>query len=96
MFIDIEKAAYAALEASDGEYEELEDDFLMTANEGQIALEVVEEEEVGAKPDKPFDMNEEDFRTRDIMILEDEEEDEEEKALKEYRERMAALLPEGG
>jgi len=30
----VEKAAYAALEAADGEYEELEDDFIFLANEG--------------------------------------------------------------
>ena len=38
-------------------------------------------------------MNEADFRSRDIQILEDESEDDEEKALREYRESMAALLP---
>ena len=74
-------AAYVALSASEGEYEELEDDFLMIANEGQLAMELVEEDageanknavETGKgqgilkKPDQPFDMNEEDFRTRDI------------------------------
>ena len=45
-------------------------------------------------------MNEVDFRSRDVMILtaegEEEELDEEEKALKEYRLAMAALLPTGG
>ena len=44
IFILVEKAAFAALDASDGEYEELEDDFLMIANEGELAVEVVEEE----------------------------------------------------
>ena len=39
----VEKAAMAALDDSDGEYEELEDDFLMIANEGQVAIEEVEE-----------------------------------------------------
>ena len=42
---DEEKAAFAALEDSEGEYEELEDDFMMIANEGQVALEAVEEDE---------------------------------------------------
>ena len=43
-------------------------------------------------------MNEADFRSRDIMILTggEDEEDEEEKALNEYRLRMAALLPTAG
>ena len=47
-------------------------------------------------------MNEADFRSRDIKILTagdddgDDDMDEEEKALKEYRLRMAALLPESG
>ena len=41
----------AALDDSDGEYEELEDDFLMIANEGQVAIEEVEEDanEAGSK-----------------------------------------------
>ena len=43
-------------------------------------------------------MNEADFRSRDIQILkeEDDEENEEEKTLREYRESMAALLPDAG
>ena len=42
-------------------------------------------------------MNEADFRSRDIQILTgDDDEDEEEKALKEYRLKMAALLPDAG
>ena len=46
---------------------------------------------------EPFDLNEADFRSRDIHIIKDEElEDEEEKALREYREKMAALLPAAG
>ena len=107
IFILVEKAAFAALEASDGEYEELEDDFLMIANEGELAVEVIEEEVPATKakkgilknaPGQPFDMNEADFRSRDIMILTggEDEEDEEEKALNEYRLRMAALLPTAG
>ena len=103
----VEKAAMAALDDSDGEYEELEDDFLMIANEGQVAIEEVEEDAdeadskaIGAKgilkgAPEPFDYDEADFRSRDIQILEDEE-DEEEKALREYREAMAALLPDAG
>lgn len=39
-------------------------------------------------------MAEADFRSRDIQILQDEDlENEEEKAVREYRERMVALLP---
>lgn len=52
MLCIVEKAAFAALEASDDEfekYEELEDDFLFIANEGQVALELAEEEVVDAK-----------------------------------------------
>lgn len=94
----------AALDDSDGEYEELEDDFLMIANEGQVAIEEVDEDadEADSKDKgalkgapQPFDYDEADFRSRDIQILEDEE-DEEEKALREYREAMAALLPDAG
>lgn len=102
----VEKAAFAALEADDdGAYEELEDDFMLLANEGQIALEVVEEEVSTKKsnlkknaPGQPFDLNEADFRSRDIQIItgNDAFEDEEEKALKDYREQMAALLPTEG
>ena len=78
-----------------------------------MALEAVEENEAeeskkqtGAQgilkkgTNEPFDMNEADFRSRDIQILtadgEDDDEDEEEKALKEYRLAMAALLPTAG
>ena len=108
---DEEKAAFAALEDSEGEYEELEDDFMMIANEGQVALEAVEEDEAEESKKQDggilkkgqngaIDMNEVDYRSRDVMILtaeaEEEELDEEEKALKEYRLAMAALLPTGG
>ncbi len=75
----------------------------MIANEGQVALQVIEDDEDEKDKnkedaDKPFDMNEADFRSRDIQILkeEDDEENEEEKALREYRESMAALLPDAG
>ena len=40
----IEKAAFDALSDSEGEYEELEDDFLFIANEGKVAIERVEVE----------------------------------------------------
>jgi len=36
------------LSASDDAYDELEDDFLMLANEGQLGIEEVEEEEESA------------------------------------------------
>ena len=39
----VEKAAFDALQDSEGEYEELEDDFLFIANEGQVALVLAEE-----------------------------------------------------
>ena len=41
-------------------------------------------------------MQEADYRSRDILILKDDENDltEEEQALKEYRLAMAALLPD--
>lgn len=94
-----ERAAYAALEADDGAYEELEDDFIFLANEGKAAVELVEEEVVEGEADskKPFSMAEADFRSRDIHIVTDDDVmDEEDKALKEYRERMAAMLPTAG
>ena len=108
---DEEKAAFAALEDDDGVYDELEDDFMMIANEGQVAMEAVEEDEAEESKKQEggilkkgtngaIDMNEIDYRSRDVMILtaegEEEELDEEEKALKEYRLAMAALLPTGG
>ena len=52
VFMLVEKAAFAAIEASDEEfdrYEELEDDFLMIANEGKVALEVVEDDDPADK-----------------------------------------------
>lgn len=106
ILMTVEKAAYAALEACDGEYEELEDDFIFLANEGKPAIEVVEEDEDVAKKNgkdvngKPFNLAEADFRSRDIQILTAEgyEDDmpDEDVALKEYRLKMAALLPDAG
>lgn len=103
----VEKAAFAALEASDGEYEELEDDFLFIANDGKVALEVVEDDEVEdskqkgilkVKKPEAFDMDEADFRSRDIKIItgNPEFEDDEEKALKEQRLAILSMLPEAG
>jgi len=45
---DEEKAAMAALEAMEGEYLELEDDFLMIANEGEVAIVEIDDDEEGA------------------------------------------------
>lgn len=66
------------------DYEELEDDFLFIANEGQVAI---LPSEAPAKAEK--DDN------RDVHIVEAQEDDEE-RALREYREKMAALLPPSG
>jgi len=68
------------------------------------AIEVVEEDAKkgilkGGQSNKPFDLAEADFRSRDIQILTAEgaeEENEEEKALTEYRLAMVALLPAAG
>ena len=68
------------------DYSELEDDFLFLANEGQVALVPNEVPSSIQKDDK--DDN------RDVHIFKAEE-DEEERALREYREKMAALLPQG-
>lgn len=40
----VEKALQDALESGNEDYEELEDDFLFIANEGKVAIELVEEE----------------------------------------------------
>ena len=100
----VERAAFAALDASEGDYEELEDDFMLIANEGKLAIEVVEDgDEADPKQGilkKPaeFDVNEADYRSRDIKIItgNPEFEDEEEKALKEQRLAILAMLPEAG
>jgi len=85
----IEKAAYDALSASEGEYEELEDDFLFIANECQVAIEKIDE------PQKAGEAAEEEGANQDVVFLKAED-DEAELALKEYREKMAALLPAPG
>ena len=97
----VEKAAFDALQDSEGEYEELEDDFLFIANEGQVALVLAEEGKDGidgkekGKDHEEADL-EADYKDRaNVQILEAQE-DEEERALREYRERMAALLPAAG
>ena len=67
------------------EYSELEDDFLFLANEGQVALVPSDEvPQTNQRSDK--DDN------RDVHIFKNEEDDEE-RALREYREKMAALIP---
>ena len=70
------------------DYEELEDDFLFIANEGQVAILPSEE-----PPAIKNEVEREDNTDVHIFVA---EEDEEEKALREYRERMAALLPQAG
>ena len=52
-----EKAAYAALEADDGAYEELEDDFLFIANEGKVALESVDPDQDAKEDDEKDTMS---------------------------------------
>ena len=48
----VEKAAFDALQDSEGVYEELEDDFLFIANEGQVALKLAEEEKTETEVEK--------------------------------------------
>lgn len=70
------------------DYEELEDDFLFIANEGQVAILPSEEPPViKEQPDREDN--------RDVHIVEAQEDDEE-RALREYREKMASLLPPSG
>lgn len=78
---------------------------MFIANEGKVAIELVEEDiqevrNLKSQPDKPFNFAEADYRSRDIQIITgdvtEQELDEEEKALKEYRLAMAALLPVAG
>ena len=67
------------------DYSELEDDFLFLANEGQVAL--VPSDEV---PQTIQRSDKDD--NRDVHMFKNEEDDEE-RALREYREKMAALIP---
>ena len=83
----IERAVHDVFDnASD--YEELEDDFLFIANEGQVAILPSEEAQITKG-------NVEREDNTDVQILQGVEDDEE-KALREYRERMAAMLPPAG
>lgn len=84
MIFYLERAVYDAFDnASD--YDELEDDFLFIANDGKVAIEAIADQ-----PKPTLHVDRED--NTDVQILECEE-DETEKALREYREKMAALLP---
>ena len=65
----LEKAVHDAFD-NVSEYDELEDNFIFLANEGQVAI-------LPAEPAERED-------NRDVQILQPEE-DEEEKALREYR-----------
>lgn len=64
-----EKAVFTCLEDDNGEYDELEDDFLMLANEGKPALEVVEETAVKGKSSK------EEFANKGVVIVKDDVEE---------------------
>ena len=57
MFL-IEKAVFLCMEDPEGEYEELEDDFLLLANEGKPALEEVEADKT-------------EFENKGVVIVED-------------------------
>ena len=65
-----------AVDASAG-YEELEDDFLMLANEGKPALEEAKEE----------DFSKAEYINKNVVIVENEE-DEDQKALRLMREQL--------
>lgn len=80
-----EKAVFQCLEDeelshdSEGVYEELEDDFLLLANEGKPAL-IEASTEDGSKALK----NNEDFENKDVVFVRDEEAE----ALKAMREEI--------
>ena len=74
--LEEEEAVDADENASAG-YEELEDDFLMLANEGRPALEEVNEQEVQKA----------EYDNKNVVIVEDEE-DEDQKALRLMREQI--------
>lgn len=61
----------------DGEYEELEDDFLMIANEGKAALISVETDSKNVKDDQR------EYANKGVVIVKDEEEEK----LKAMREK---------
>jgi len=67
----------------------LEDDFVLKVNDGKPALELVEEDEIVVDEAK-------DFANKGVKVFEEADFDAldvEAAALKEYRLRMAALLP---
>ncbi len=86
----LEKAVFNVLVDSDQDYdayEELEDDFVLQVNDGKPALELVEEDDDQVK-EQP------EFANKGVRVFQDTDDlDEEAAALKEYRLRMAALLP---
>ena len=84
-FIRVEKAVFECLEDDQGEYDNLEDDFLLTANDGKPAL--VMDEEVKAEEEK--EEEEEEYENKGVTFVEG---DEMEERLKEMREKMCALL----
>lgn len=81
-----EKEVFDCMQDEDGDYEELEDDFLLMANEGKPALQEDEKDE-----EKGQEENEDqEYENKDVYIIEkDEEEKEAEERLKEMREAMA-------
>ena len=69
-----------AFEGESAGYEELEDDFLMLANEGKPAL-VAEEE-----------LNEEEYTNKNVVIVRDEEAEELKRVREELKKRFGGLI----
>lgn len=70
----IEKEVFDCLLDSDqevGDYEELEDDFVLNVNDGKPALELVEDSE-----DDSEDQRDRDFANKGVRILEGEDDEE--------------------
>lgn len=84
-----ERAVFNCLQDEDNfsAYEDIEDDWIIEANEGQVAVVPVEQEQ----DDEP---EEEEGANKDVHVFEDKElMTEEEIEMEEYRKKVVAMLP---
>jgi len=86
-----ERAVFQCLEAEEFEdeagYGELEDDFLLLANEGQPALVEVDDKNTAAEEDKV-----EEFENKGVVIFRDEEAEQLKAMREELRKRFGGLI----
>ncbi|CDW89648.1 UNKNOWN [Stylonychia lemnae] len=83
-----EKAVFNCMFDDEGEYDELEDDFLMLANEGKAAIVVVE-----SNNEKKINDNQPEFANKGVVIVRDEEEEKLKAMREKYKKQLGIGQP---